>query len=118
MSTIYEHSAGLVKNWVGTYGNSDMQQISDDLVEVLRICHEYRKPDDKKVPVYDADDLGEAICAYINEVYSTPANFGDASDGAKPQPGSVSEAIDKMRPAAELAAEASMPPELDIPDQH
>jgi hypothetical protein len=80
MASKYEQAAGIVETWVGTYGNADMKNISDDIVEILRICHEYRTQESKKAPLFDADDLGEAIANYVVETYSSPANFdkGDA----------------------------------------
>jgi hypothetical protein len=92
MATKYEQAAGIVQAWVGTYGNADMKNIADDVVEILRICHEFRTPSSKKAPIFDADDLGDAIADYVMEVYSSPVNFdkGDAetahpSEGADPQ---------------------------------
>jgi hypothetical protein len=75
MSTKYEQAAGIVETWVGTYGNTDMKNIADDVVEILRICHEYRTPEYKKAPLWDADQLGDAIANYVIETYSSPANF-------------------------------------------
>jgi hypothetical protein len=45
MATRPDVAAGIVNGWVGTYGNGDMKQITNDIVEILRICHEYLTPE-------------------------------------------------------------------------
>jgi hypothetical protein len=118
MATKYEQAAGIVESWVGTYGNADMKNITDDVVEILRICHEYRKLEGKRAPLFDADDLGEAIANYVIETYSTPATFdkGDAesahpSEGSDPQ-SDPSRGVDSTHSPGVSSADLT---QLDIP---
>lgn len=108
MASKQERAAGIVQSWIGMNGNSDMKQISDDIVGILSICHDYLTPEWKKAPSWTADELADAIAEYVIEAYITPTKFSDPMPNPSENPSG--------NPSGEGSDDAA--PELDIPNQH
>lgn len=120
--TKFQLLAGLIREDRAYRELEGGEAFGDVLIEILRRLHHWN--DDK----WDATTVIDAIFEAIAEEFRYAIGYWDktgsdtSDDESTPSEGSVLDAVqaavDKMRPAAELAAEASMPPELDFPDQH
>lgn len=120
--TKFQLLAGLIREDRAYQELEGAEAFGDVLIEILRRLHHWN--DDK----WDATTVIDVIFEAIAEEFRYAIGYWDESGtdvaDAEPVPregnvlDAVQAAVDKMRPAAELAADASMPPELDIPDQH
>lgn len=71
----YERAAGLVKTWVSQWGSSDHAVMADELVHVLRLCHEaVRDGTEKNLPI--------EIAYYLENVYILESPDFDEPDPA------------------------------------
>lgn len=76
MSSKQEQAAGQVKAWVETYGGRDVNDVAEDIIEILRICHDYRSQPGK-APLF-AGDLADSIAEYVQGAFGpAAARFDD-----------------------------------------
>lgn len=96
-----EIAAGLVKDYSSRWATPEQDTVLDDVIEILRRCHEMPR-------TFDVDDLAEIIADYCISQYGPPLFDFTKAEESTPKTVSVPEGTKGE----------DMPPDLDILDQH